>query len=374
MGDVNCTKIREAMEHMAYAGSVTAHKRYGHGHINDTFYVRTMAEDGEHRYILQRMNHEVFKDPDALMKNIVGVTAFLREEITKEGGDPLRETLNVIPTKSGRYYYVDSEGNFWRSYLFVADATCYDAVNKPEDFYQSAKAFGRFQRQLANYPANELTETIPDFHNTPVRIETFKRAVEQDICGRAASVKEEIAFVLDRAGEAGIAMDMARDGRLPLRVTHNDTKLNNIMIDDATGDALCIIDLDTIMPGLSIFDFGDSIRFGANTAAEDEPDVKKAGLSLPLFDIYTKGYLEGCNGSLTGEEVSMLPMGAKLMTYECGVRFLTDYLQGDTYFKIMRENHNLDRCRTQFALVADMEKKWDEMNAVVNRYQAGQSK
>lgn len=368
MGDENCTKILEVLEHMDYQGSVTTHMRYGHGHINDTFYVGTTAEDGQYHYILQRMNGDVFKDPKALMNNIVGVTAFLRKQIEKEGGDPLRETLNVIPTKTGSMFYVDSEGNYWRSYIFIRDATCYDTVEKPEDFYESAKAFGRFQRRLSKYPTEELVETIPDFHNTRVRVETLKRAVKDDICGRAASVQEEIKFVLARASGAGVVMDMYKAGDLPMRVTHNDTKLNNIMIDDATREALCIIDLDTIMPGFSIFDFGDSIRFGANTAAEDEPDATKAGLSLPLFDIYTKGYLEGCKGSLTEEEVNMLPMGAKLMTYECGTRFLTDYLQGDTYFKISREKQNLERCHTQFALVADMEKKWEEMQKIVENY------
>ena len=281
-------KTEEAIANMSYEGAAEEYYRYGHGHINDTFYVSTMAEDGRHAYILQRMNREVFKDPVSLMKNITGVTSFLRREIEKEGGDPLRETLNLVPAKNGRDYYVDSDGQYWRSYLFIGNATCYDKVVKPEDFYQSAKAFGRFQRQLSQYPADELYETIPNFHNTPVRLATLKKAVEEDVCGRAASVRKEIEFVLERAGEAGVAMDMLKEGRLPLRVTHNDTKLNNIMIDDSTGEALCIIDLDTIMPGLSIFDFGDSIRFGANTAAEDEQDVSLAGLSLPLFDIYTK--------------------------------------------------------------------------------------
>ncbi|MEF9940341.1 MAG: aminoglycoside phosphotransferase family protein [Clostridium sp.] len=368
MSSENGINIQEALEHMAYEGSVITYMRYGHGHINDTFRVYTKAADGEHQYILQRMNKDVFKDPVALMKNIVGVTGFLRDEIIKEGGDPLRETLNVIPSTTGESYYLDSRGDYWRSYLFIDHAICYDAVEKPEDFYQSAKAFGRFQRQLSEYPAEELSETIPNFHNTPVRLDTFRQAVKADVCGRASSVEKEIKFVLDRSDEAGIAMNMLKEGTLPLRVTHNDTKLNNIMIDDTTGEALCIIDLDTIMPGFSIFDFGDSIRFGANTVAEDEPDVSKAGLSLPLFDIYTKGYLEGCKGSLTEAEVKMLPMGAKLMTYECGTRFLTDYLQGDTYFKTTRDNQNLDRCHTQFALVADMEKKWNEMQKIVEKY------
>lgn len=223
----------------------------------------------------------VSKDPVSLMKNIVGVTSYLRTEIEKDGGDPLRETLNVVPTKSGEKYYKDSRGEYWRSYLFVSNATCYDAVAKPEDFYQSGKAFGKFQRQLSGYPAEELEETIPDFHNTPVRLERLRQAVTEDALGRAASVQKEIQFAFERAAGAGIAMDLQKEGKLPLRVTHNDTKLNNIMIDDSTGQALCIIDLDTIIPGFSIFDFGDSIRFGANTVAEDEKDLTKAGLSLP---------------------------------------------------------------------------------------------
>ena len=369
MGCDNTAKIMEAIENFDFAGEHISHERYGSGHINDTFLIINRDAGEEKRYILQRMNHEIFKDPVSLMKNVEGVTSFLREKIIANGGDPYRETLNLVRTKDGGTYYIDSNGNYWRAYLFIAGATCYNLVEKPEDFYQSGKAFGHFQRMLADYPAKELSETIPNFHNTPVRFETFKQAVKEDVRGRAASVQEEIAFVMDRAGDMGAAQTMLEDGRLPLRVTHNDTKLNNIMIDDVTGEALCIIDLDTIMPGLSIFDFGDSIRFGANTAEEDETDLSKVSLSLLLIDIYTKGFLEGCNGSLTEAEVMMLPMGAKLMTLECGVRFLTDYLQGDTYFKIHREHHNLDRTRTQFGLVADMEKKWAEMEAIVKKYQ-----
>lgn len=368
MGDAQCTKIREAIDLLNFSGEPVSWERYGSGHINDTFRLVCREGDQERLYIIQRINHEIFTDPVSLMNNIAGVTSFLREKITAQGGDPTRETLNIVKARDGRNYAVDSEGNYWRGYLFISGATCFDKVRNPEDFYQSGKAFGHFQRQLAEYPAEELTETIVDFHNTPVRLETFKKAVEEDILGRAHLVEEEIKFVMDRAGEAGAAMEMLKEGKLPLRVTHNDTKLNNIMIDDGTGEALCIIDLDTIMPGLSIFDFGDSIRFGANTADEDEPDVSKVSLSLPLFEIYTKGFLEGCQGSLTKEERDMLPMGAKLMTFECGMRFLTDYLQGDTYFRISRENHNLDRTRTQFALVADMEKKWNEMAEIVRKY------
>ena len=368
MSTESCGKLDEVLEAYGFADGLASCERYGSGHINDTFRVIREGDGGEERYILQRMNHEVFKDPVGLMGNVSGVTTFLRKKIVENGGDPDRETLNLVPTVDGAVFYRDSSGNYWRVYLFIANATCYNLVEKPEDFYQSGKAFGHFQRLLADYPAAELVETIPGFHDTPKRFETFKQAVAEDICGRAGRVQEEIRFVMDRAADMGVAKEMLAAGRLPLRVTHNDTKLNNIMIDDATGEALCIIDLDTIMPGLSIFDFGDSIRFGANTAEEDETDLSKVSLSLPLYETYTRGFLEGCGGSLTEQEKQMLPMGAKLMTLECGMRFLTDFLQGDTYFKIHREDHNLDRTRTQFGLVADMEKKWAEMEAIAAKY------
>lgn len=353
--------LKEAAAAFATDGEAISCERYGNGHINDTF--RLICENRP--YILQRMNTDIFQDPVSLMRNIEGVTTFLRQEVIKNNGDPDRETLNLIKTREGATFYVDSQGNYWRMYLFIEGATCYNLVEKPEDFYQSGKAFGHFQRLLARYPARELAETIPGFHDTPGRFRAFRRAVEEDICGRASEVQDEIRFVMDREQDTGLAMDMLAKGELPLRVTHNDTKLNNIMIDDKTGQAICIIDLDTVMPGLSIFDFGDSIRFGANTAEEDETDLSKVSLSIPLFEIYTRGFLEGCAGSLTEAEVKMLPQGARLMTLECGIRFLTDYLSGDTYFKIAREKHNLDRCRTQFGLVEDMEKKWGEMERIV---------
>lgn len=364
----NCAKIQEAIEGICFYGETESVERYGSGHINDTFLLVCKIGEGTHRYILQRMNRDIFKDTEGLMENVTGVTSFLRKKIEERGGEPDRETLNVVPTRDGKSFFTDSLGNCWRGYHFIEDATSYDIVEKPEDFYESAYAFGNFQGLLAEYPAEKLHETIPHFHDTPVRFETFKKAVEEDICGRKEFVEKEIAFVMDREADLSVTMDMLREGKLPLRVTHNDTKLNNIMIDNKTGKGICVIDLDTVMPGLSINDFGDSIRFGANTAAEDETDISKVSLSLPLYEIYVKGFLEGCRGSLTKEELKMLPMGAKLMTLECGIRFLTDYLSGDTYFKIHRENHNLDRCRTQFALVADMEKKWNEMKEIVQKY------
>lgn len=361
--EIEISILKEAAGAFKTEGEMVSCKRYGSGHINDTFRLVCGRP-----YILQRMNDDIFKDPVSLMRNIEGVTTFLRQEVIKNGGDPDRETLNLVKTKDGNSFYVDSEGNYWRMYLFIEGATCYNLVEKPEDFYQSGKAFGHFQRLLSKYPAKELSETIPGFHDTPKRFERFKKVVKDDICHRAADVQQEIQFVMDRGNDMGLAMDMLAKGELPLRVTHNDTKLNNIMIDDVTGEAICIIDLDTVMPGLSIFDFGDSIRFGANTAEEDETDLAKVSLSLPLFEIYTKGFLEGCAGSLTEAEIRMLPQGARLMTLECGMRFLTDYLEGDVYFKTSREEHNLDRCRTQFGLVADMEKKWKEMGEIVRGF------
>ena len=355
--------LEEAKEAFATKGQAISCERHGSGHINDTYRLR--CEGGE--YILQRMNTKVFTDPVSLMKNVQGVTAFLREKILENGGDPERETLNLVSTTSGEPFFVDHEGDYWRMYRFIEHATCYNLVEKPEDFYQSGRAFGRFQGLLAGYPAEELVETIPDFHNTPKRYEAFLKAVEEDVCGRAGEVAPEIAFVKERAEQMGEAMRMLKAGELPLRVTHNDTKLNNVMIDDATGQAICVIDLDTVMPGLSIFDFGDSIRFGANTALEDEQDLDQVSLSLELFSIYVKGFLEGCDNRLTQTEVKMLPLGAWTMTMECGMRFLTDYLQGDTYFHVAREKHNLDRCRTQFCLVADMEHKWGAMEEIVNQ-------
>ncbi len=363
-----CARIPEAIEGLDFQGNYVSHERYGNGHINDTFVVYFDQGDKKVRYILQRMNHEIFKNPEQLMSNICKVTEFLKECIRKRNGDIDRETLNVIYAKTGEPYFVDSIGSYWRGYKFIENSICYEKVQKPEDFYEGAVAFGRFQKLLEDFDASTLYETIADFHNTPVRYEAFQDAVAKDVMGRVKDVKPEIDFLMARENDMKVCMELLKKGELPLRVTHNDTKLNNIMMDKDTGRGICVIDLDTVMPGLAINDFGDSIRFGANTALEDETDLAKVSLSLELFELYTRGYLEGCEGSLSNKEIQMLPMGAKLMTLECGMRFLTDYLQGDTYFRIHREGHNLDRCRTQLALVADMERKWDAMAEIVGKY------
>lgn len=356
-----CAKKEEALASFRVEGKVLSCESYGNGHINDTFLVVCEVPEGQKRYILQRMNHEIFKKPEELMENVERVTSFIEKEIRKNGGDVERETLHIIPTIEGKGYYKDEIGSFWRMYSFIEGTNSFEKVEKTEDFYQSAYAFGNFQRLLADFDAATLAETIPDFHNTPVRYKTFLEAVEADCKGRAAEVKEEISFFIEREADMRLCQEKLEKGELPLRVTHNDTKLNNILMDKVTGKGLCVIDLDTVMPGLSIFDFGDSNRFGANTAAEDEKDLSKVSLDLELYALYAKGFLEGCGGRLTEEEVAMMPMGAKDMTLECGMRFLTDYLQGDVYFKIHHEKHNLDRCRTQIALVKDMERKWDAM-------------
>ncbi len=361
----------EAIANFRYEGRLIDARSYGNGHINDTYLLTFETEKGGRKNtILQRINKEVFTKPEELMENIVGVTSYLREQIEKSGGNPERETLNVIPTTEGKSCYVDSKGDYWRSYLFITDAVSYDKVEKPEHFYESALAFGNFQRLLADYPADTLHETIKGFHDTKSRFAAFKKAVEKDAAGRAGLVKDEIQFVLDHEDTANYFMNLLEAGELPLRVTHNDTKLNNIMIDNETDKGVCVIDLDTVMPGLAMNDFGDAIRFGASTAAEDERDLSLVSCSMELFELYAKGYIEGCAGKLTEREIELMPMGAKTMTFECGMRFLTDYLEGDTYFKIHRENQNLDRCRTQFTLVKDMEKKWEQMQEIISRLSA----
>lgn len=357
-------RYREIISNFQMEENVLSVEHYGSGHINHTFLIKT---ERNQKYILQKINTSIFPCVEQLMENILHVTSFLRERIVQEGGDAARETMTVISAKDGKPYYIDGQENAWRVYLFIEDAVSYDQIEKKEDFYQCGRAIGRFQALLADFPADSLHEIIPDFHNTPKRYRDFEEAVEADCCLRAAEAAKEIAFVRARQAEMSVLTDMLAEGKLPLRVTHNDTKLNNILIDKKTQKAVCLIDLDTVMPGLSVYDFGDAIRFGANTAKEDETDIEKVSLSLELYQLCLKGFLEGTGGRLTQEELEMLPMGAKIMTLECGMRFLTDYLQGDVYYQIHREKHNLDRCRTQFALVADMEKKWNQMCASLTR-------
>ena len=367
---VDSRSLEDAVYAFGFGQQCSYVKPFGEGHINETYAVYMPGADGKDTplYVLQRININVFKNPDQVMANIFGVTEYLRGMIREAGGDLDREALSYIKTKSGESYFEDADGQPWRCLHYVPDSVCYQMVERPEQFYQSALSFGHFLKQLGDYPAESLYETIPKFHDTVKRFHDFKDALRKDVKNRARLCREEIEFVLAREDDCGVLMKQLEEGILPLRVTHNDTKLNNIMIDNATGKAICVIDLDTVMPGLSVNDFGDSIRFGASTGAEDEKDLTKVSCDLHLYEVYVKGFIEGCGGALTETELDMLPMGAILMTFECGMRFLTDYLEGDHYFKIHREGHNLDRCRTQFKLVKDMEEKLSRMKEIVNKY------
>lgn len=349
------TRPEAAATHFRIDGDLISCREFGSGHINSTYQIRTNSGNA---YILQKINQYVFSDPKAVMENVGLVTEYLRTRVE----DP-REILHFILSDANTYYYVDEDGEYWRCYEF-ADGLCLEAPESDKDFYESAIAFGRFQEMLREFPAQTLHETIPLFHNTVNRYRLFKQALEIDRVGRAATIAEEIRFVLEREEEAGTLCRLLENGELPLRVTHNDTKLNNVLLDCKTRKALCVLDLDTVMPGSSLYDFGDSIRFGAATAAEDEKDLSKMSLNLHLFRVYTAGYLTACK-SLTAKERELLPLGAKIITLELAVRFLTDYLDGDRYFKTAYPEHNLIRARTQIKLVADMESKWDEMQRIV---------
>lgn len=336
------------------------------GNINRTYRVRI----GGKRYILQNINVNVFRDPDALMNNITGICEHLRSKLP-ETADPLRETMNFIDTRDGDHYFLDDDGKYWRMYVYI-DAISYQAIEKPGLFYKAGKAFGHFQSMLSDYPAKELAETIPNFHNTPKRYEDFKNAIDNcKLPERIEETKELIDALISREKLAHVATDAIASGKMPLRVTHNDTKLNNILMDEQTDEGLCVIDLDTVMPGSVLYDFGDAIRFGASTAAEDEPDVSKISLSLELFDEFAHGFIDGTDGALTECELSLLPDGAMLLTYEQAMRFLGDYLNGDTYFKIDYPKHNYIRARAQVTLLLDMEKKISEMHNIICKYSKG---
>ncbi len=344
-------ELKNIIEQFQIEGTVVDVKPLGNGHINDTNLVIT----DRCKYTFQRINTNVFKNPDELMANLFAVTEYLKENY------PNDLTITFVKTKSGDKY-LKNDGNCYRMYKFIENVIGLDAARNADDFYQSAFAFGEFQKKLANFPAHTLFETIKDFHNTKWRIGNLKTAAKENKSGRLDNVKEEYEFFVSREGKIDTGVT------LPLRVTHNDTKLNNVLLDEKTGKAACVIDLDTIMPGLSINDFGDSIRFGASTAAEDERDLDKVHFSLELYEAYVKGYFEGVGNALTDDEVKLLPHGAIMMTYECGSRFLADYIDGDVYFKTAYPEHNLVRAHTQMRLVEEMEANYDKMLEIVNKY------
>lgn len=357
---MNEAKLREICSKFKM---ITEAQPYGNGHINDTFLC-----ESEPKIILQRINSNVFKKPEEVMENIYNVTEFLKKKIKAVGGDPDRETLTVIRTTEEKSFYKDEEGNYYRMYKFIDDSLSYDIVENPVQLCYAGQAFGKFQQMLDDFPADTLHETIVNFHNTPVRVGNLKKAIEENKAGRLDSVKEEVEFALEYAKYASEIVDAMSQDLVPLRVTHNDTKLNNILFDKDTKEGLAVIDLDTVMPGSMLYDFGDALRFGASSGPEDETDLDKIYFDLEKYEQFAKGFLSETAKCLTEKEIELLPLSALLMTYECGIRFLTDYLEGDTYFKIHREHHNLDRARNQFKLVADIESKFSQMADIVKKY------
>lgn len=357
--------VMEAAEAFDLAGKPVSFYRCNAGHINDTFFVQ--CGEGAPEYILQRVNTNIFKNPEELMENIYGVCEHVRKKVIAAGGDPDREVRKIILTKTGDKYYIDEEKGYWRAYLALDHVLSLNEADK-ESFYKSALAFGHFFTQLADYPAETLHETIPNFHNSVSRYNDFKKAVEEDKLGRADECRDLIEFALSKKDKCSYILDRIASGEIKLCVTHNDTKLNNVLLDEKTGDGVCVIDLDTVMPGSLLYDFGDSIRFGASSAKEDETDLDKVYMDLEMFEVFVKGFLEELRPTMTEAEVLGLPMGAYLMTYETGVRFLGDYLNGDTYFKIHYPKHNLDRARNQLKLIADMDEKMPEMERIVRKY------
>jgi Ser/Thr protein kinase RdoA (MazF antagonist) len=352
--------IDAAVRHFQFHGEFVEAHPYGSGHINDTYRIVFRRGSAKAFYILQRINLNVFKQPELLMDNIRRVTAHVDTLVAKES-DSSRRTLRLIPTRDGHPWHVDAEDNHWRAYNFISGATTYDAIESAEQAFQAAKAFGRFQELLADLPAPRLHETIPDFHNTPKRFKALLDAIEADSVGRVDQARREIDFVLCRESIISVLLD----ADLPERVTHNDTKLNNVMLDDVTGEGICVIDLDTVMPGLSPYDFGDMVRTATSPVKEDERDLSKVTMRFEMFEALVAGYLSSAGGFLTATEKALLPFSGKLITFEIGVRFLTDYLTGDTYFKVHREGHNLDRCRTQFRLVESIERQEERMELLV---------
>ncbi len=366
MIDHNLTEadVRISASHFDIDGEIAKVEECLNGHINRTYF---LTYDTGKRYVMQMVNTDIFKMPDEVMENIVGVTEHIRQGYIAHGVDPNRRALNVIWTKSGKWAHTDRRGIYWRMYDYVEGSDCFMKVESADMFEKVGYAFGQFQMQLKDFDASKLHESIPNFHNTEKRFEDLLTAIRENRSGRAHLAQNEIEFALDRKDITAFINRGIKDGSLSLRVTHNDTKLNNIMVDCETGEGICVIDLDTVMPGCVLADFGDSIRFGASSTAEDERDLDRVYCRLDMFEAYARGFIRGLDGSLSDSELSALPMGAIILTYETGIRFLSDYLDGDTYFRTEYPEHNLVRARNQFKLVADMESKLSEMRALIEK-------
>lgn len=339
---------------------------FGSGHVNDTFQL-TFDQGGIRlHYILQRINEKVFKDPEKVMENVDRVTSHILQKIRAAKEETVKRTIRLLRTPDNKVLVQDKKyGYYWRAYIFVEQARAYEVLETPEQAFCIANAFGEFQQQLSDLPGDRLHETIPNFHNTPYRIEQLINAANTDKMGRLSEVQYEVDFVLSRSEEANKLIKLNDEGSIPERITHNDTKSNNILIDDLSGRGVCVIDLDTVMPGLALYDFGDMVRSGTNPAEEDEVNLNKVEMRFDMYEALYKGYMKSASMMLTEAEKEMLPFAGKLITLEIGTRFLTDYLEGDTYFKIKRPRHNLDRCRNQFKMVKSIERHMNEMKALL---------
>ena len=355
-------QLRTVMRGFRMAGDFVAAAPYGNGHINDSFAVVYNQAGVNVRYLAQRINQRVFPDVAGLMSNVERVCTHAQSRLETGGvSDASRRALTLIPTREGKAYFIDVDGGCWRTYLFIENATGHDVVKSEKLAYEAAKAFGEFQKLLVDLPGGRLNETIRNFHQTETRYAAFEAALKENSHARAEEADEEIQFALRHRSLASSLLDLMRSGKIPERPTHNDTKLNNVLMDDATQTAVCVIDLDTLMPGLSLYDFGDLVRTSTSPAVEDEQDLSKVRMRPEMFDALARGYLESAASFLNGDEIKNLPLGGMVITYECGLRFLTDYLRGDTYFKIKRPLHNLERCRTQFTLMDSMSEQWEAL-------------
>ncbi|KAA3436295.1 phosphotransferase enzyme family protein [Rufibacter hautae] len=359
-------KLSAVLSQFSIDGGVAQVVSHGSGHIHDTYHVMN-SHPGSPDYLLQRVNHHVFKNVPALMDNIQVVTTHLRQKLENTPGtQPQKEVLTLIPTNQHKWFYQDAEGNYWRMYYFLDDTLGFDMVTTPAQAYEGGKAFGKFQALLADLPVEQLHDTIPDFHNVVNRLRLFRETVAADPAGRVAEVAAEIAFVEERAQAMSTIYHMGQRGELPLRITHNDTKFNNVLL-DKDGKAQCVIDLDTVMPGYVAYDFGDAIRTTVNTAPEDEPELEKIQVNLALFEAFAKGFLEETSSALSDQEIASLLHGVLLLPFIMGLRFLTDYIDGDHYYKIHFPAHNLQRCRAQFQLVKELEALLPELQGILEK-------
>ncbi len=366
MNETSSIDLRKASSGFVIPGDFVGGIPYGTGHINDTFQLTFDQAGTPLHYTLQRLNTNIFRDPDGLMENVQRVTSHAHANLRAAGApDASRRALRLLPTRDGGVLHRDDEGNAWRCYYFIEKCSTYDIVDSPRKAFEAARAFGRFLGLLADMPGKRLNETIPDFHHTPKRYAALHEAIAKDIKGRAAGVRAEIDYALSLESEAGRLVSLMQSGDLPERATHNDTKINNVLLDDATGEGICVIDLDTLMPGSSLYDFGDMVRSATLNIAEDSTDYRQATCRRDIFEALARGFLEAGGDFLNATERANMTFGGMLMTLECGVRFLTDYLSGDVYFKIRRPEHNLDRCRTQFGLVRSILEQHDELQGFV---------